>query len=127
MPPSACSAVRRSRRPRSSRHGDEARRAAAPCAHADNLVRYYRHIRDNDVYVVYAVVPPRLRAIRNSITGRTSGADLGRGARGRRRVGHLRHENAGDRRALPNDNLDRKQVIPLAPDQKKEAITCAVP
>jgi 4-hydroxyphenylacetate 3-monooxygenase len=31
----------------------------APCAHADNLVRYYRHIRDNDVYVVYAVLPPQ--------------------------------------------------------------------
>jgi 4-hydroxyphenylacetate 3-monooxygenase len=31
----------------------------APCAHADNLVRYYRHIRDNDLYVVYAVVPPQ--------------------------------------------------------------------
>src|SRR5262249_61648297 len=31
----------------------------APCAHADNLVRYYRYIRDNDVYVVYAVLPPQ--------------------------------------------------------------------
>src|SRR5262249_62322210 len=30
-----------------------------PCAHADNLLRYYRHLRDNDVYVVYAVVPPQ--------------------------------------------------------------------
>ena len=31
----------------------------APCAHADNLQRYYRHLRDNDVYVVYAVLPPQ--------------------------------------------------------------------
>jgi 4-hydroxyphenylacetate 3-monooxygenase len=31
----------------------------APRAHADNLLRYYRHIRDNDVYVVYAVLPPQ--------------------------------------------------------------------
>jgi len=31
----------------------------APHAHADNLVRYYRHIRDHDTYVVYAVVPPQ--------------------------------------------------------------------
>src|SRR6266540_1563180 len=31
----------------------------APCAYADNLLRYYRHLRDNDVYVVYAVVPPQ--------------------------------------------------------------------
>src|SRR6202167_630800 len=29
----------------------------APCGHADNLLAYYRHIRDNDVYTVYAVVP----------------------------------------------------------------------
>src|SRR6202049_4072165 len=25
----------------------------APCGHADNLLSYYRHIRDNDTYVVY--------------------------------------------------------------------------
>src|SRR5947199_9248636 len=31
----------------------------APCAHADNLLRYYRHLRDNDIYVVYAVLPPQ--------------------------------------------------------------------
>ena len=31
----------------------------APCAHADNLLRYYRRIRDDDAYVVYAVVPPQ--------------------------------------------------------------------
>ena len=30
-----------------------------PCAHADNLLRYYRDIRDHDTYVVYAVVPPQ--------------------------------------------------------------------
>src|ERR1700716_2657810 len=30
-----------------------------PCAHADNLLRYYRRIRDDDTYVVYAVVPPQ--------------------------------------------------------------------
>src|SRR3954451_6397908 len=43
-----------------------------PFAYADNLQKYYRHLRDNDVYVVYAVVPPRRRAIRSSITRRTS-------------------------------------------------------
>ena len=31
----------------------------APHAFADNLLKYYRHIRDNDTYVVYAVVPPQ--------------------------------------------------------------------
>src|ERR1700689_4649087 len=31
----------------------------APYANADNLVAYFRHARDNDLYVVYAVVPPQ--------------------------------------------------------------------
>jgi 4-hydroxyphenylacetate 3-monooxygenase len=31
----------------------------APHARADNLQKYYRTIRDNDTYVVYAVVPPQ--------------------------------------------------------------------
>ena len=31
----------------------------APHSHADNLTAYYRHIRDHDSYVVYAVVPPQ--------------------------------------------------------------------
>src|SRR6202050_13577 len=31
----------------------------APCGHPGNLLAYYRHIRDNDIYTVYAVVPPQ--------------------------------------------------------------------
>ena len=31
----------------------------APHAYADNLLKYYKAIRDNDTYVVYAVVPPQ--------------------------------------------------------------------
>ena len=31
----------------------------APCGHAGNLLAYYRYARDNDLYVVYAVVPPQ--------------------------------------------------------------------
>jgi hypothetical protein len=42
----------------------------APCAHADNLMGYYRHIRDHDTYVVYAVVPPQAPVIRSSTTSR---------------------------------------------------------
>src|SRR5580658_3447776 len=30
-----------------------------PCGRPDNLVAYYRHIRDNDLYTVYAVVAPQ--------------------------------------------------------------------
>src|SRR5216683_3870068 len=31
----------------------------APCGYADKLLRYYRHLRDNDAYVLYAVLPPQ--------------------------------------------------------------------
>src|SRR5262249_34544382 len=30
-----------------------------PCARPHTLIPFYRHIRDNDVYVVYAVLPPQ--------------------------------------------------------------------
>ena len=42
------------------RHGDEARCAAKPARLSPTTCsRYYEHIRDNDIYVVYAVVPPQ--------------------------------------------------------------------
>ena len=31
----------------------------SPCAYADNLLAYYRYARDNDLYIVYAVLPPQ--------------------------------------------------------------------
>ena len=30
-----------------------------PGANPENVLNYYRHIRDNDIYVVYAVLPPQ--------------------------------------------------------------------
>src|SRR5262249_19697627 len=35
------------------------REVMTTCAHADNLLAYYRYARDNDLYVVYAVLPPQ--------------------------------------------------------------------
>ena len=99
----------------------------APCAHADNLVRYYRHIRDHDLYVVYAVVPPQaarnpefyhkqnipvptLRVVREEDDGVV--------------ISGMKMLATG---ALYANDIWIGNVIPLAPDQKKEAITCAVP
>ena len=99
----------------------------APCAHADNLLRYYRHIRDNDIYVVYAVVPPQaarnpefyhkqnipvptLRVVREEDDGVV--------------ISGMKMLATG---ALYANEIWIGNVIPLAPDQKKEAITCAVP
>jgi 4-hydroxyphenylacetate 3-monooxygenase len=98
----------------------------APCAHADNLLRYYRHIRDNDTYVVYAVVPPQaarnpefyhkqnipvptLRVVREEDDGVV--------------IAGMKMLATG---ALYANEIWIGNVIPLAPDQKKEAITCAV-
>ncbi len=98
-----------------------------PYAHADNLLAYYRYARDNDLYVVYAVVPPQaarnpefyqrqnipvptLRVVREDDSGVViSGMKmLATGA------------------AFANE-IWIGNVIPLAPDQKNEAITCAIP
>ena len=98
----------------------------APHAHAESLLRYYRHIRDNDVYVVYAVVPPQaarnpefyhkqnlpvptLRVIREEDDGVV--------------ISGMKMLATG---ALYANEIWIGNVIPLAPDQKKEAITCAV-
>ena len=98
-----------------------------PHAYADNLQKYYRHIRDNDVYVVYAVVPPQaarnpefyhkknipvptLRVVREDDDGVV--------------ISGMKMLATG---ALYANEIWIGNVIPLAPDQKKEAITCAIP
>ena len=99
----------------------------APHAYADNLLNYYRHIRDNDIYVVYAVVPPQaarnpefyhkqnipvptLRVVREDDDGVV--------------ISGMKMLATG---ALYANEIWIGNVIPLAPDQKKEAITCAIP
>jgi len=98
-----------------------------PFAYADNLQKYYRHLRDNDVYVVYAVVPPQaarnpefyhkknipvptLRVVREDDDGVV--------------ISGMKMLATG---ALYANEIWIGNVIPLAPDQKKEAITCAIP
>src|SRR5260370_1425890 len=99
----------------------------APCAHADNLQRYYHHLRDNDVYVVYAVLPPQ--AARNpefyqrqNIPAPTlrvvHGTDHGVVISGMKMLA------TG---AVYANEIWIGNVLPLAPDQKKESITCAEP
>ena len=99
----------------------------APHSHADNLTAYYRHIRDHDSYVVYAVVPPQaarnpefyqkqnipvptLRVVREEDDGVV--------------ISGMKMLATG---ALYANEIWIGNVIPLAPDQKKEAITCAIP
>jgi 4-hydroxyphenylacetate 3-monooxygenase len=98
-----------------------------PHASAGNLEAYYRHIRDNDLYVVYAVVPPQ--AARNPEFYQRQNLP----------VPSLRVVREGDRGviiagmkmlatgAVFANEIWIGNVIPLAPNQKKEAITCAIP
>ena len=98
----------------------------APHAFAGNLSNYYRHLRDNDVYVVYAVLPPQaarnpefyikknipvpsLRVVREDDDGVV--------------ISGMKMLATG---ALYANEIWIGNVIPLAPDQKKEAITCAI-
>jgi 4-hydroxyphenylacetate 3-monooxygenase len=98
-----------------------------PHGYPDHLLTYYRHLRDNDLYTVYAVLPPQaardptfyqqknlliptLRVIREEDDGVviTGMKMLATGA------------------VLANE-VWIGNILPLAPDQKKEAITCAIP
>jgi 4-hydroxyphenylacetate 3-monooxygenase len=98
----------------------------APYGHADNLLRYYRHIRDNDVYVVYAVLPPQ--AARNpdfyqrqnlpvptlQVVGEDDDGVI---------ISGMKMLATG---ALYANEIWIGNILPLASDQKKQAITCAV-
>jgi 4-hydroxyphenylacetate 3-monooxygenase len=100
---------------------------APPYGFADNVLRYYRHVRDNDVYIAYAVLPPQaardpsfytrqnlpvptLRVVREEDDGVV--------------IAGMKMLATG---ALFANEIWIGNVLPLAPDQKKEAITCAVP
>jgi 4-hydroxyphenylacetate 3-monooxygenase len=95
--------------------------------YSDNLLAYYKHMRDNDVYAAYAVVPPQaarspefyqkknipvptLRVVREEDDGVViSGMKmLATGA------------------AFANE-IWIGNLLPLAPDQLAQAITCAIP
>ena len=100
---------------------------AGPCGNPDNLVAYYKHIRDNDIYTVYAVLPPQaarnpefyqrqnipvptLRVVREEDDGVV--------------ISGMKMLATG---AVFANDIWIGNVLPLAPDQKKEAITCAIP
>ena len=98
-----------------------------PCGHPDNLLAYYKHARDNDVYTVYAVVPPQ--AARNPEFYQRQNIPMpslrvvGEDDRGVT-ISGMKMLATG---ALYANDIWIGNVIPLAPDQKKEAITCVIP
>ena len=103
--------------------------AALPAPHGfgDNLLKYYRDIRDNDTYVAHAVVPPQ--AARNPEFYQRKNITIPT-----LRVVEERDDGVvisgmkmlATAAAYANE-IWIGNVIPLAPDQKKEAITCVIP
>ena len=98
-----------------------------PCGRPENLLAYYRHIRDNDLYVVYAVVPPQ--AARNPEFYQRQNIPVPT-------LQVVREDDDGvvisgmkmlATGAVFANEIWIGNVIPLAPDQKKQAITCAIP
>src|SRR5499433_4135239 len=98
-----------------------------PHGHPDHLLAYYRYIRDNDLYTVYAVLPPQaardpafyqrqnlpvptLRVVREDADGVV--------------ISGMKMLATG---AVFANEIWIGNVIPLAPDQKKEAVTCVIP
>lgn len=98
-----------------------------PYANANNLLNYYKYARDHDLYTVYAVLPPQaarnpefyekqnipvptLRVVREEDDGVV--------------ISGMKMLATG---AVFANEVWIGNVLPLAPDQKKEAITCAIP
>lgn len=98
-----------------------------PHGRPDNLMAYYRHIRDNDIYCVYAVLPPQ--AARNPDFYQQRNIPLPT-------LRVVREEDDGvivsgmkmlATGAVLANEIWIGNVLPLAPDKTQEAITCAIP
>ena len=98
-----------------------------PYGYPDHLLTYYRHIRDNDLYTVYAVLPPQ--AARDPAFYQQKNLPVPT-------LHVTREEDDGvvisgmkmlATGAVLANEIWIGNVLPLAPDQKKEAITCAIP
>src|SRR5919109_197427 len=99
----------------------------APCGYASNLLAYYDEIRKRDDYVVYAVLPPQ--AARNPEFYQRQNIPIPT-------LSVVREEDDGlvisgmkmlATGAVLANEVWLGNVIPLAPDQKKQAITCSLP
>jgi len=98
-----------------------------PCGFPENLLEYYFDIRARDAYVAYAVVPPQ--AARNPEFYQRQNLPVPtlsvvREADDGVVISGMKMLATG---AVFADDVWIGNVIPLAPDQKRQAITCAIP
>jgi 4-hydroxyphenylacetate 3-monooxygenase len=99
----------------------------APHGFADNLVSYYHHIRDNDVYTVYAVLPPQAARNPEFYTRQNLPIPTLQVVREEEDAVVISGMKMLATGAAFANEIWIGNVLPLAPDQKKEAITCAIP
>ena len=99
----------------------------APCGRGEYLLNYYEDIARSDAYVVYAVVPPQ--AARNPEFYQRQNIPVPT-------LSVVREEDDGlvvsgmkmlATGAVFANEIWIGNVLPLAPDQKKQAITCSLP
>ncbi len=95
--------------------------------YGDNIVKHYRYMRDNDIYAAYAVLPPagarnpefyqthNLPTPTLRVVGERDDGVV---------ISGLKMLATG---ALYADELWIGNLLPLAPNQKNESITCALP
>jgi 4-hydroxyphenylacetate 3-monooxygenase len=96
-------------------------------AFARNVVDYYRHTRDNDNYLTYAVLPPQAARdpdfyLRKSMTVPT--LEVVRETDDGIVISGMKMLATG---AAFADEIWIGNIQPLAPNQVKQAVTCAVP
>lgn len=99
----------------------------APCGRAENLLKFYKEIARSDAYLVYAVLPPQ--AARNPEFYQRQNIPIPT-------LSVVREEDDGlvvsGMKMLATGAVFANEVwignvLPLAPDQKKQAITCSLP
>jgi 4-hydroxyphenylacetate 3-monooxygenase len=99
----------------------------APSAYADNLLAYYRRVREDDLYTAYAVLPPQAARDPESYqklnipvpTLRVVSEDSAGVV-----ISGMKMLATG---AVFANEIWIGNLLPLAPDQKNSAITCVIP
>ena len=80
-----------------------------PCGHPDNLLAYYRHIRDNDITGLCGSAAAGCAQSGILSSAEPAGANVARRARGRQWRDNFRHEDAGNGRFVRQRHLDRQR------------------
>ncbi|MFI6345942.1 4-hydroxyphenylacetate 3-hydroxylase family protein [Streptomyces sp. NPDC050560] len=94
--------------------------------YADNMVRFYEHVRDNDLYCSYAIVPPQID--RSKPAHQQADPHLYAGVKEEREDGVVLAgaQMLGTGAAL-SDYLILSCIVPLRPGDEDQAVNVAIP